>query len=171
MRLKVAGYLGKRDQKYFEAQLKRIEAWGLQDAFEYHGEVDRQQKIYFLNSLHVFSVPTIYKDPKGLSILEAQANSVPVVQPRHGAFPEMLHATQGGVLIEPNSAQALANGILELYHDPARRMALGQQAQAAVQREFNDKKMAEATLEVYRRFVSSHGPIQRESMPVEVRGL
>ncbi len=151
IRLKVAGYLGKRDQKYFEAQVKRIEAWGLQEAFEYHGEVDRQQKINFLSSLQVFSVPTLYKESKGLSILEAQANGVPVVQPRHGLFPEVLAATQGGLLFEPESAQALANGILELYHDPSLRAKLGQQGQAAIRREFSDVKMAEATLEVYRR--------------------
>ncbi len=148
--LKVAGYLGKRDQKYFEALVKQIEAWGLQDAFEYHGEVDRQQKINFLSSLHVFSVPTVYKESKGLPVLEALANGVPVVQPRHGLFPEVLAATQGGVLFEPQSVESLANGILELYHDPARRAKLGEQAQAAIRREFSDVKMAEATLEVYR---------------------
>ncbi len=169
VRLKVAGYLGKRDQKYFEAQMQKIEALGLQDAFEYHGEVDRAQKINFLNSLHVFSVPTMYKDPKGLSILEALANGVPVVQPRHGAFPEMLQATQGGLLIEPESAAALANGILELYHNPARRAELGRQGQAAVQRELSDAKMAEATLEVYRRFVPSRDASERAVKPVEVR--
>jgi glycosyltransferase involved in cell wall biosynthesis len=150
VRLKVAGYLGKRDQKYFDAQLKRIAAWGLQEAFEYHGEVDRQQKIDFLNRLDVFSVPTIYKESKGLSILEAQANGVPVVQPRHGLFPEVLAATQGGILFEPESVESLANAILDLYHDPARRAAFGQQGQAGIRREFSDVKMAEATLEVYR---------------------
>lgn len=161
VRLKVAGYLGKRDQKYFAAQVRKIEAWGLQDAFEYHGEVDRTQKINFMNSLHVFTVPAIYKDPKGLSILEALANGVPVVQPRHGAYPEMLHATQGGLLVEPESAEALANGILELYHNPEQRNTLGQQGQAAVQREFNDENMAEATLEVYRRFLPSYSLMER----------
>lgn len=169
LRLKVAGYLGKRDQKYFAEQVRKIEAWGLQDAFEYHGEVDRTQKINFMNSLHVFSVPAIYKDPKGLSILEALANGVPVVQPRHGAYPEMLHATQGGLLIEPESAAALAQGILELYHDSARRVALGQQGQAAVQREFSDVKMAEATVEVYRHFVTADDRIEDRGLQIVAR--
>ncbi|NUO80841.1 glycosyltransferase family 4 protein [candidate division KSB1 bacterium] len=166
VRLKVAGYLGKRDKKYFETLVKQIETWGLQEAFEYHGEVDRQHKINFLSSLDVFSVPTIYQESKGLSILEALANGVPVVQPRHGTFPEMVSLTQGGLLVEPKSAAALANGILELYNDPARRAKLGQQGQAAVRREFNDKKMAETTAEVYRKYVSPRNLVAREVISV-----
>lgn len=166
VRLRVAGYLGKRDQKYFDGLVKKIAAWGLQDAFEYHGEIDRRQKINFLNRLDVFSVPTVYQESKGLSILEAQANGVPVVQPRHGTFPETLAVTQGGILFEPESADALANALLELYHDPARRAKLGAQGQAAIRREFSDVKMAETTLEVYRRFVPSP-EVEQESCTAE----
>ena len=78
IRLKVAGYLGKGDVPYFEEIVKQIEAWGLGDAFEYLGEVDRLQKVNFLKELHVLSVPTTYKEPKGLFVLEALANGVPV---------------------------------------------------------------------------------------------
>ena len=40
--------------------------------------------------LDLFSVPTVYAEPKGRYVLEALASGVPVVQPAHGAFPEML---------------------------------------------------------------------------------
>ena len=42
--------------------------------------LDRTQKIRFLRELHVLSVPAPFKEPKGLYILEALANGVPVVQ-------------------------------------------------------------------------------------------
>ena len=48
--------------------------------------------IDFLSSIHVLSVPTSYKDPKGRFVLEALAHGVPVVQPAHGAFPELVEA-------------------------------------------------------------------------------
>ena len=73
----------------------------LSEDFEYCGEVDRRQKIELLNSIDVLSVPTIYNEPKGLFVLEAFANGVPVVQPRHGAFPELTEATEGGRVVEP----------------------------------------------------------------------
>ena len=55
----------------------------------------------FFQSIDVLSVPTTYREPKGLYILEAWANGVPVVQPRHGTFPELIEQTGGGLLVEP----------------------------------------------------------------------
>jgi glycosyltransferase involved in cell wall biosynthesis len=153
IRLKVAGYLGKGDEPYFEELRQRIDAWGLTDAFEHWGEVNRNQKIEFLNSLDVLSVPTVYKEPKGLFVLEALANGVPVVLPRHGGFPEWVAETRGGILVEPESPEALAEGLLQLMNDSNERETLGRQGKEAVHRSFNDDVMAEATLGVYRRYV------------------
>src|SRR5262249_38075206 len=88
-RLEAGGYLGPEYRDYLrnvEDQLKRA---GLANEFQYRGELDRESKIRFLQSLDIFSVPSTYHDPKGLSILEAMACGTPVVQPRHGAYPEM----------------------------------------------------------------------------------
>lgn len=154
IQLKVAGYLGKKDEPYLEELIEQIDAWGLSDAFDYWGEVDRHQKIDFLNGLHVLSVPTTYKESKGLFILEALANGVPVVQPRHGNFPELIAATGGGVLVDPESPDAIAEGILQLVDNPDHRETLGQQGKETVHREFSDDVMAEATLAVYEKYIN-----------------
>jgi glycosyltransferase involved in cell wall biosynthesis len=99
------------------------------------------------------SVPTPYKEPKGLSLLEAMANGVPVVQPRHGSFPELIEQTGGGILVEPDSTEALASGLLRLMNDVEGREELGKKGKEAVHQNFSDKKMAEATLDVYRQYV------------------
>jgi glycosyltransferase involved in cell wall biosynthesis len=153
IQLKVAGYLGERDRRYFKNIVKQIDAWGLSDAFHYHGEVTRNEKINFLNRLHLLSVPTTYQEPKGLSVLEALANGVPVVQPRHGAFPELISSTAGGILVEPNSPSAIAEGILKLINDGQLRERLGRQGKAAVHRAFNDEVMAEATIKAYQKYL------------------
>ncbi len=154
IRLKVAGYLGKKDEPYLEKLVKQIDAWGLSEVFDYWGEVDRHQKIDFLNGLHVLSVPTTYKESKGLFILEALANGVPVVQPRHGNFPELIAATGGGVLVDAESPDAIAEGILQLIDNPDHRETLGQQGKETVHREFSDEVMAEATLAVYEKYIN-----------------
>lgn len=154
VQLKVAGYLGKKDEPYLEKLVQQIDVWGLSDAFNYWGEVDRHQKIDFLNGLHALSVPTTYKESKGLFILEALANGVPVVQPRHGNFPELITATGGGVLVDAESPDALAEGILQLIDNPDYRETLGQQGKETVHREFSDDVMADATLAVYRKYIS-----------------
>jgi glycosyltransferase involved in cell wall biosynthesis len=120
---------------------------------DYRGEIDRDQKIAFLSSVHALSVPTTYKEPKGRFVLEALASGVPVVQPDHGAFPELIDATGGGVLVEPDSPRALADGLRELMADPVRRVEMGRRGRETVQRDFTADAMARRTLEVYRHFL------------------
>jgi glycosyltransferase involved in cell wall biosynthesis len=153
IRLRVAGWLGERDRAYFEK---------LSGGFEYVGEVDREGKNRFLRSLDILSVPTTYREPKGLFVLEALAHGVPVVQPRHGAFPEMLEATGGGLLVEPNSAEDLARGLAHLIADRELRAELGQRGREAVQQRFTDAIEAENALAVYRHVLSQQ-PRERAS--------
>lgn len=151
--LHVAGYLGEKDKPYLEELVNQIQAWGLTDSFVHHGEVTRAQKIEFLNRLHVFSVPTVYRESKGLSILEALANGTPVVQPRHGAFPEMIEATGGGILVTPESADAVAEGIRVLYNDAKKREYLGRTGQSNVHLKFNDAAVAAQLLAVFEKYL------------------
>ncbi len=153
LKLRVAGYLAKKDEAYFKKIHAQVMAEGYDGDFEYLGEVDRAQKINFLSSLHVLSVPTVYKESKGLFVLEALANGVPVVQPRHGSFPEVIEATGGGVLVEPASSDALAEGLEQLMNDHTRREQMGRRAKEAVRRHFSDQVMADAMIEVYKQYV------------------
>ncbi len=151
--LHVAGYLGKKDEPYFEELTNQIHAWGLKESFVHYGEVTRSQKIDFLNRLHVFSVPTVYRESKGLSILEALANGVPVVQPEHGSFPEMVDATEGGILVQPESSDAVAEGILQLYRDSERRRHLGKTGQENVHQNFSDEIIAQQLMQVFQKYI------------------
>ncbi|MDH3746516.1 MAG: glycosyltransferase family 4 protein, partial [Acidobacteriota bacterium] len=132
-RLRIAGYLGPKDRAYLDEQLARVADWGLGDRVEYVGELDLDQKVRFLESLDILSVPTVYREPKGLFVLEALAHGVPVVQPRHGSFPEMIEATGGGLLVEPNSPTDLADGLHRLLADPADRRRRGEAGRRAVE--------------------------------------
>ena len=109
------------------AELRRkVEAAGLdRPRVTFHGEVDRQQKLDLLRRLDVLSVPTVYREPKGLFVLEALANSVPLVLPRHGSFPELLEHTGGGTLVEPESVEAVTRGLAALRDDPELRRRQG----------------------------------------------
>ena len=84
----------------------------------------------------------------GLFGVVALACGVPVVQPRHAAFPELLDATGGGLLVEPNDAEALAAGLEALLLDPARATALGQAGRAAVERKFSLDHLVAGTEEL-----------------------
>src|SRR5207302_10540272 len=105
-----------------------------------------------LQAIDVLSVPTTYREPKGLYVLEALANAVPVVQPRHGSFPELIEATGGGLLVEPGDADDLARGLRRLAEDAAEREKLGQRGKQAVFERFHARAMAEATLAVFGKY-------------------
>ena len=130
--------------------------WGLGEEFEYLGEVDRTQKIAFLHSLDVLSVPATYHEPKGIFLMEAMAAGVPVVQPRHGAFPEIVEKTGGGLLVESGSADALADGLLALWRDPALADAMSDAGYAGVREHYNVGRMADTVEAIYREVIAGH---------------
>ena len=167
VRLRVAGYLGAGDRKYFDELRAKIRDWKLEQDFEYLGELDRAEKVEFLQSLDIMSVPTVYRESKGLSILEALANAVPVVLPAHGAFPELIEDTGGGLLCEPGDPASLAEKLRQLVLDPAQAEALGRQGQAAVHDRYNAARMAERTLALYKQLLPSR--VSQDAAAASVR--
>jgi glycosyltransferase involved in cell wall biosynthesis len=151
--LRVAGYLGKKDVPYLADCVARMAEAGFGARMEHLGEVDRAGKVDMLASAHVLSVPTVYKEPKGLFALEAMANGTPVVAPAHGGFPEMIEQTGGGILVAPNSPEAVADGIGLLMDDRDLRDSLGRAGHDAVRRDRTDEIMADRTLALYEDYV------------------
>ncbi len=149
-RLVAAGYLAPEHQGYLDRIKSDLDAWGLSSQFEYRGELNRAEKIAFLRSLDVLSVPATYDGPKGMFLFEAMAAGVPVVQPRRGAFPEILDTTGGGLLVEADNPEALADGFLTLWRDPERAAALGAAGAAGVRHHYSAQKMAVSAEAVYR---------------------
>ena len=107
----------------------------------------------------MFSVPANYGEAFGLYVIEALAAGVPVVQPRTAAFPEILAATGGGVLCEPNDAKSLADALEELLLNPDRARALGEAGRRAVAEKFSAEAMAQATMQVFEAVVVRPRPI------------
>ncbi|MBA3438264.1 MAG: glycosyltransferase family 4 protein [Pyrinomonadaceae bacterium] len=154
-RLEAAGYLGQEHKEYFNGIERQMKDWGLGSEFHYRGTLDRGEKIKFLQSLDAFSVPATYDEPKGMSLLEALAAGVPVVQPRRGAFPEIIEKTSGGILVEPDSADRLAEGIFSIWSNPSLAEELSHRGYARVRESYSVARMADRTLEVYARLTGT----------------
>jgi glycosyltransferase involved in cell wall biosynthesis len=156
-RLRLAGYLPPAERAFVEVELAKLGHAGLADRVELVGELDRDGKLAFLQSLDVLSVPTVYPEAKGFFVLEALAAGVPVVQPRHGSFPELIEATGGGLLCNPHDPADLAAALAQLMDDPALRRQLATAGRRAAQESFTDDAMAERLWGIYERVVSSCG--------------
>ena len=148
-RLRAAGYMAAAQRPYFEEQERKLASWGLRDEFEYRGTVDRETKMQFLRELDLFSVPTDYREPKGLFLLEAMACGVPVVQPDHGALPEMIERTGGGVLARSPQPRDIADAIWSLWNDRDRAAALGRKGAEGVRAHYTIDLMADRMIDVY----------------------
>jgi glycosyltransferase involved in cell wall biosynthesis len=148
-RLEVAGYLGAENKEYLGRVELMLRQAGLHIEYRYHGELDRAAKVAFFQQLDVFSMPAPYREPKGFSVLEAMASGVPVVQPRHGAFTEVIEKTGGGLFANPDDPESLAEGLWQLFQDREERARLGRAGVAGVREHYSIQRMADGILRVY----------------------
>ena len=152
-RLRVSGWLGESHKKYLDDIQRRLKEAGLADDFEHVESPGHDDKVRFLHGIDVLSVPAPYREPKGLYVLEALANGTPVVQPRHGSFPELIEATGGGLLVNPDDPHDLAAALRRLMDDPALAEKLGGTGREAVHGRFHADRMADETAAVYAKYV------------------
>ncbi len=161
----IAGWSGPSQRKYIASALAKLRQNGGMERVRWLGEVDRRQKLDLLRSIDVLSVPTVYREPKGLFVLEALAAGVPVVQPEHGSFPEILEELGGGLLHRPEDPQHLAERLHELLSDPPRLRELGRIGREGVEGRRSAQAMAQRTVDVLRAFVAGPAGLANSAAP------
>ena len=166
LRLKVGGGCGPGDLAFVESQRRRLAEVGLADAASFHPNLSRDEKLAFLASLDVLSVPSRFSEAFGLFVVEALAAGTPVVQPDVCGFREIIEATGGGLLCPQNTPASLAGTLGELLSDPARLRSLGEQGRRAVAEKFSDAAMAREVLEETRFLLSRSSPPGPASGPL-----
>lgn len=150
VRLRIGGFAHAKDRRYQRDLFARLSGKRFDPPVQPN---TLTEKIAFYQSVDLLSVPTDFLEPKGLTILEAMASGRPVVQPAHGAFPEMLSAAGGGLLVTPRSVDSLADGLAELVSDRQRRIEFGRAGRDGVTQRFGMDAMARETVAVLSEFV------------------
>jgi len=115
-----AGWLGEHHRGYLNELQAKMKAANLSERFVYHGSPSQVEKISLMRTFDLLSVPAPYEDPKGLFLLEAMAAGVPVLQPGHGAFVELIESTGGGECFSPSDVDALSGRLISLSGDAGR---------------------------------------------------
>ena len=142
LELRVAGGMTEDDAPFVEEQKEKIRAAGLDGQTSFLPNVDREGKLAFLRDLTLFCVPSRYAEAFGMYVVEALAAGVPVVLPRTGAFPEIIEATQGGVLYEPEKTSALPDALENLLARPEEAGAMGLRGHEAVAERYSNQTLA-----------------------------
>jgi glycosyltransferase involved in cell wall biosynthesis len=153
-RLEAAGYMAADCKPYLAGIEARLKQANLGGEFHYRGVLERSEKIAFLRQLDVMSMPATYDEPKGVSLLEAMACGVPLVQPRRGGFTEIVEKTGGGLLVKPDDPEALAKGILEIYRNKELAGELSEKGFRGVRQHYTAAHMADKLLNVFQSVTS-----------------
>jgi glycosyltransferase involved in cell wall biosynthesis len=167
LQLVAGGYVSRAYKTYMDGIRKAIRENRLEDRIKLLGTLERADKLKFFRQIDVFSVPAPYREPKGISILEALASGVPVVQPDHGAYPEWIHASQGGLLHRPNDSTDLAEKLATLLRDAELRQRLGQQGRQGIFDKFSSERMASATLDVLQTLTRERTGLESSKLPLD----
>ncbi len=154
LRLRATGGITPADLPFLNALNERLCRHGAEDDVEFVDDFQEAARHEFLRSLSVLSVPVPKGEAFGTFILEALACGVPVVQPRVGAFPEVVEATGGGVTYDPNEEGAFEGALAELLLDPSLARSLGEKGRAAVRERFTIDGMAEKLLAMYKELMN-----------------
>ena len=142
LRLEIAGGMTEEDEPFVAEQRKKLTQAGLEGHSSIHPNVGRDQKLSFLRSLSVFSVPARYPEAFGLYVVEALAAGVPVVLPESGAFPELVEQTRGGRIYRPNGPNELAEALEPILGDPENAKELGLIGHKSVSHDFSNEQLA-----------------------------
>jgi len=149
LRLRATGGVTPADKRFVDALRDRLARHGVDGDVDFVPRFDGDERHRFLQSISVLSVPSRCPEAFGMFMLEAWAHGVPVVQPRVGAFPEVVEAGGGGVIYDPNTASALADALEGLLLDPAKASALGAQGRRSVMERFTIERMAKDMAQLY----------------------
>jgi glycosyltransferase involved in cell wall biosynthesis len=118
---------------------------GIAPSIGFSGRLERQDVAMKMREADVFVLPSLW-ETQGCVLLEAMASGIPSVATRVGGTPEVVDHTSG-VLVEPQSSTALADGINEVIHAHGRYQRQAMHARALDR--YGYAAIAEAWTEVY----------------------
>lgn len=129
-------------------------AWALENdcvtGVEFRGKMSHADMLQFLRAKADIFVHTTKEESFGMAIVEAMAQSLPVVAgASSGAVPWLLGGGNAGILVDCCHAQEIAAAIVRLAKDPDLRTRLGQAAFERANEKFRMSGVARAYLEAY----------------------
>jgi phosphatidylinositol alpha-mannosyltransferase len=133
----------------------------VRDAVTFLGQVSDEEKMRLLRSVDAYVAPNLGGESFGIVLIEAMSAGAAVVASDIEAFRKVLDDGRGGVLVPVDDAKALAEALLALLGDPARRHALAA-AGAAMARRYDWSTVAADVLAVYETVADGAVPVQED---------
>ena len=131
--------------------LAQLEEWRDEGLIDWQGHRDDIPAVW--KESHIAVLPSYYAEGLPKALLEAASCGRPIVAADVPGSREIARDGESGLLVPPRDPAALAAAILRLADDPALRARLGASGRRLVEREFSEDRIADATLELWRRLL------------------
>lgn len=137
---------------------RQIAQHNLQNEFFLLGGKKQSEVAELLATAHCYLQPSIIT-PSGkmegipVALMEAMAGELPVLASALSGIPELVRPGETGYLVPPAEAQALADMIEKIYHEPAEAARLAANGRALVLQEFELRENVEQLAKLFNRFV------------------
>lgn len=135
---------------------KRARELGCEDRVHIVGRVPTAKLVQLYQRATLVAVPSRYEG-FGLPAVEAMACGTPVVAARSGALPEVVEVGGGGLLVERDDPQSLADGIRSLLDRPDLRAELAARGRDRVVAAYAWPRVAKATADAYAEVLAERG--------------
>jgi glycosyltransferase involved in cell wall biosynthesis len=137
---------GKGDKKYELFLKNTINEKQLETKFFLLGFLENTMA--FIEKMDIGLLPSLWREPFGLSILEFMSAGVPVITSNTGAQPEFIIHEETGLLVAPK-LEAMTAALVKLLDDENLRKSIGKQAQAFYKQHLNYEIFFNRIMDVY----------------------
>jgi glycosyltransferase involved in cell wall biosynthesis len=144
------------DRKYLTEIRAKLKENKLNEQVEFHEDFEEEGLRDYLDKVSMVSVPVRNGEAFGIYLLECMASGVPVVQPALGAFPEIVNLTEGGLIYDSNTPEALAESLESLLTDSKKLEDLSRKGAEGVDKHFHIDVQARNMVTIYENAIQSH---------------
>jgi glycosyltransferase involved in cell wall biosynthesis len=102
----------------------------------------------------IFVMPSRKREGLCKAVAEAMSQSVPPIVSRIGGMPELVQDGESGLVVDPNSSTALAQGLRRLIDNPEERRRFGRNARERINEYFNIDQTISQTADLYKSIVN-----------------
>jgi glycosyltransferase involved in cell wall biosynthesis len=158
LRLKIAGS-GSLERKL----AARAKALGVTARCQFVGVyTTHEERLAFMQGLDVFALPSLTEGTPN-SIVEAMSHGLPVIATTVGGVPDLV-TPEVGLLVPPNDAPALADGLLLLAEDAELRARMSRAAKRRYTELFLPEVILPVLLDTYHRVAATVGARRTQSL-------
>lgn len=115
----------------------------------------------YLSAIDIFCMPSLQQG-LGVMMLEAMALGRPVIASGVGGIVSVLQDGVTGLIVPPSDSRSLADRIIDLLQHPEQTQTIAAAGQQLVRDHFNETRMLDEMLQVYRD-VQNPGAVQFDS--------